>query len=513
VGGSFPARRRKRKLLSLPPDLGPQDTALEVFAGQVSALARAPWLEGVVLRIEGLETGLSGAFALRQQIAKLRAAGKQVVALLTRLDDTAYYLASAADEICVPESAEFAVHGVALELLFMRDALARFGASIDKLAIAEYKNAADSLVRQEMSEPQRRQYSELLDSFSATFREEVAAARGVTPETVGGWIDAGVTSAGQALQLGMIDRVLYEDELLSGKHRTWREAGRFVPVARRTSAAGRVAVITLSGTIVTGRSARSPLPLPLIGGERAGSETLLQAFRAAEADRSTAAIVFFVDSGGGSALASDLIWREVARIRKSKPVVAVMGSLAASGGYYVLTHADHVIAAPVTLTGSIGVVAAKPVLEDFHARYGFNSEVIRRGRYSLLSSSRKPFDDGERALVQRLNSEVYERFTARVAAGRGLSREQVEELARGRIWSGTAALGKGLVDELGDVELGLRRARELAGLPADARSWNVPAAGRLLLPTAEDPTTLQRSLAPLLRERVLLLHDAFLRLG
>src|SRR5690606_18639437 len=219
---------------------------------------------------------------------------------------------------------------------------------------------------------QREQYGALLDSLKLIVSISAAQGRATTQEEVDRWVDEGVTSAVQAEALGMIDEVAYEDELMTAQHQPFATGRRFLPLSTRPVASKRVAVVSLSGNIVPGRSRRLPLPLPLFGDELAGSETVVRALRAAGADGRTAAVVFHVDSGGGSALASDLIWREVKLLAERLPVVAVMGGLAASGGYYVLTHATEVIAAPTTITGSIGVVMTKLVLEEFNARYGFN---------------------------------------------------------------------------------------------------------------------------------------------
>jgi len=504
LSGSYPARKVRRKLFTVPPEVGPRDTTLEEVQEQVAPLADAPWLKGVLFRVEGLKVDLATAGALRELLESLKRAGKRVTAYLTQLDLTAYYLASAADEIVLPEGAELGVFGLGLEPTFMRDALARYGVAFEKLAIREYKNAGDTLVRQEMSAAQREQYERILASLEASVLESIATARKATPEAVRGWIDEGVTSAARAKDLGMIDRVAYEDEVVGKTHKPVREASRFLKARPRPLRGGRVAVVPLEGVIVTGKSRRSPLPLPLVGGAQAGSETLLRALRAAEKDESTEAVVFYVNSGGGSALASDLIWREVVRLKKTKPVVAVMGELAASGGYYVLTHADHVVAAPTTLTGSIGVLTGKFVLERFNEMYGFNPEAVSWGRFALSRSASHPFTDEERALQEKFIAEIYDRFTRRVAAGRKLTQVRVDEIGRGRVWTGRDALEVGLVDELGDVALGLRRAKEIAGLRENAPVWNVAAPAKLLLPSEGDPTTLLRTLEPLWRERALL---------
>lgn len=414
----------------------------------------------------------------------------------------------------MPESAELGVYGFALETVFMKDALARFGIEFEKLAIKEYKNAGDNFARSSMSDAQREHYDALLQSFETTLLTAIATQRAtvtgqpIRPEDVKTWIDTGVSSAEQAKRLGMIDDVLYEDEFLTDAHKPVNAAQRFLK-RHPYDSAERVAVISLLGTIVTGKSRRSGLPIPIIS-TQAGSETLMAAFRQAEEDDSTRAIVFYVDSGGGSALASDLIWREVQRIKRKKPVVAVMGQYAASGGYYVLTHAQHIIAAPTTLTGSIGVLVGKFVQEQFNQKYGFQADVVQRGELARIYSSHKAFSEHERDKVTQFISEVYDRFTARVADGRNLSQTRVDELGRGRVYSGADAYELGLVDELGDIELGIMRARELAGLPEHSPVWNVPAPNKYVLPEASDPTTLLRSLQGLLQERALLLHDALI---
>jgi protease-4 len=501
LSGSYPARRARGPLpRALPTPL--RETSLEELTAQIERLTKAPWLKGVLFRVEGLSVGGATAEALRSLVGRLRRAGKRTSFYLTRLDLLSYFVASAADEVVLPESAELSVFGLALETTFMRDALARYGVAFEKLALRDYKTAGDTLVRQEMSPAQREQYGRLLESLEVTLTEAIAASRGVEKNTVKAWFDEGVTSAARALELGMIDRVAYEDELTGRAHQPLREAARFFPPPLPPLRARKVAVIALEGAIVTGRSRRLPLPLPLVGGAQAGAETLLRAFRAAEADDGVAAVVFYVNSGGGSALASDLIWREVVRLRRVKPVVAVMGEVAASGGFYVLTHADHVIAGGTTLTGSIGVLTGKFVLEEFNRRYGFHPEAIQRGRFALAMSPSHPFTDDERALQARAIAEVYARFVSRVAEGRKLPLERVEELAGGRVWTGRDAHARGLVDELGDLALGVARAREIAGLPEDAPVWNVPAPAKLLLPRGDKATWV--NLYPWREERALL---------
>jgi protease IV len=200
-------------------------------------------------------------------------------------------------------------------------------------------------------------------------------------------------------------------------------------------------------------------------------------------------------------------------LRARKPVVAVMGAVAASGGYYVAAPANRIVAAPTTVTGSIGVMTAKLVLEELYARSGINAEQLRRGRFALLLDPSRPLGDEGRALLQRANEEVYDRFVARVAEGRGLPVERVREIARGRVWAGADALGVGLVDELGDLPLGIARARELGGLGPDAPVWDVHPKEEPLLPSVPDAAALLGFAEQMGREHAWLVLPAILRFG
>lgn len=503
--GSYPARRPRRKLLSLESlTRGERDRSLEELSAQVAALIRLGDLQGVVLRVQGLRVDLATAYALRNQVKRLRAFGKRTVVVAESLDTVSHYVAAAADEVVVPGSAELWIHGTSMTVTFVADALARVGIGFEKLAIGKYKNGPDQLTRSTMSEAQREQLDALLDGIQATVHEAVASDRDREPRDVAGWWDMGVTEAHAALELGIVDRVAYEDEVLGPDHVPAAKAVAFAPGLTR-SGRGRVAVVSLEGNIVPGRSRRSPIPLPVFGASMAGSETLVRSLRQAARDPRNKAVVFHVDSGGGSALASDLIGREIELLAQRMPVVAVMGQMAASGGYYVLTHATRVLAAPTTLTGSIGVFAAKPVLEAFNERYGFNPVTLRRGRFASTMSFATAWDEDETGLMNRYIGEVYRRFVTRVASGRGMTEERVDELGKGRIWSGADALELGLVDELGDLDRAITVAKELAGLGQAAAVVDVKQPQSMVLPVSADAPSVIAAVAPLLRERALLM--------
>jgi len=253
-----------------------------------------------------------------------------------------------------------------------------------------------------------------------------------------------------------------------------------------------------------GRTRRLPLPVPFVG-QQAGATTIVQAVRQAERDRRIAAVVLLVDSPGGSALASDLIWREVWRLRQSKPVVVLMGGRAASGGYLICASAHHIVARPATLTGSIGIWGGKFVLTELLHKLRMGHAVVQCGAAAGLYSELTPFSDQERSRIRRDQGAFYERFKAIVADGRGMTEEQVEEVARGRVWTGAQALEIGLVDELGDFGTALARAKELGGssLVRNPQSyWFVSTALRRCQDSCQDVTRSQRHswAVPLLRD-------------
>jgi protease-4 len=475
--GSFPERTalppRRPFPLSLLP-WPPPPPSVETFTDVLDQLASDPRVKGVVLLISGLSAGPATYGSLRQAVGRFRKSGKRVVAYLHDPSMWPYYLASACDEILAPESASFHVAGFWSEALFLKDTLALVGVKADFEAIAEYKVSPDIFRRAKMTEPHREMLESLLDSLYAEVANSIADGRCTTAKRVRRLLDSVPLTAGQARDAGLLDDVCYEDELPArlGTHErpvallTWDQARRRLIRPRRWRSRWAVGVVSLEGTIVLGSSRQPPLPLPLPlpSVHQAGSDTLVQQLRAAAQDKRLAAIVLHVDSPGGSALASDLIWREVDHLHRTKPVVVYMGNRAASGGYYVSAPAHAIVAGPATLTGSIGIWGGKMVTRALFEKIRAHREVVSRGKAAGLYADIAPFSDEERAKVRAEIGAGYVRFKARVAQGRGMSEEEVEAVARGRVWTGEQAAARGLVDELGDLQTAARRARELAGL-------------------------------------------------
>jgi protease-4 len=276
----------------------------------------------------------------------------------------------------------------------------------------------------------------------------------------------------------LVDVLAFEDELPAllgdggrpARILPWMSARSRIRLPYRWRGAGRqaIGVVQLIGAIVPGESRELPVPVPLLGQQLAGHETVARAFRAAERHPAVKAIVFHVDSGGGSAIASDMIWREVARVQQRKPVVVYMGNVAGSGGYYVACGARHVVANAMTITGSIGVVAGKFTLRDFYERAGLHREIVARGATAAMFSAFTEFTEREWAVLCGWMQDIYGRFTSRVAAGRQQELSQVEAIARGHVYTGRQAHALRLIDEVGDFEAAVRNAKMLAGIREDA---------------------------------------------
>ena len=429
---------------------------------------------GVIVTIGDLPAGLASVQSLRNCFAEFRAGGGRIIAYLADVTTRQYYLASVADAIVMPESGVLNLGGAALEVTFFGEALRRAGVGGEFEQIAEYKSAVEPFTRRGMSEPMREQLNAILDSVYDDLTGEIAAARGLDPAAVRAAIDRSPLSAAEGRDAGLVDDLMYEDELpgyLAAGGRApaivpWRTARRRLRAPFRWRMPGRaVAVIPVRGAIQMGESRpRSPIPLPFARGEASGHASLVRAIRSVARNPLFGAIVLTVDSPGGSALASDLIWRAVVQANRVKPVVAYFGNTAASGGYYVAAGARRIIAQPGTLTGSIGVISGKFTIQELADRAGVHQEILTRGEAAAMTSPFRPFSPEERRRLRTQAEEIYARFLDRVAEGRRLSREQVHAVARGRVWTGRQALQHRLVDRLGDFYVAVDTAKELMGL-------------------------------------------------
>jgi protease-4 len=440
----------------------------------------------LVARIGGKGIGLAAVQELRRAITEFADAGKTTIAWSESFGEFAagnvqYYLATAFEKIWLQPSGDLGLTGIAVERVFLRGVLDRFGADFQVAKRHEFKSAAEQLTETGFSPAARQATDRMTASVTEQLVQAIAERRGLSREHVSDLIDAGPFLAARAQAEGLVDQLGYRDEVydearkLAGPQAAILYLGRYArgkalaERARRTATTlpgshePGVALIYATGAIRRGRSVRG-----LMGGSM-GSDTIAGAIRSAIKDDGTRAIVLRVNSPGGSYVASDTIWREVVRARAGgKPVVASMGDVAASGGYYISMAADEIVAQPGTITGSIGVLTGKPVLGEALGRVGVSSDLITHGAHSAMYSQLRPFTESEWALVNDWLDHIYADFTGKVATGRGMTQEQVHEIAKGRVWTGADALAHGLVDELGGLDDAVAIACRRAGLPATA---------------------------------------------
>ncbi|MDM7923488.1 MAG: signal peptide peptidase SppA [Pyrinomonadaceae bacterium] len=471
------------------PDYAPEDPlqkALGIgqkqsFTGLLTQLRKAKVdnrIGAVLLNINFPSIGWGKADELRDAIKDLRASGKPVYAYMEMGMNRDYYIATAADKIFLPPPGDLWINGFAAEAMFYKGSLDKLGIEAEVIQIGpKYKNAPDQYTRKEMGEGQREVINAVLDEYQTRFATAVSESRGKNAGDVQAIVDGAPYNATQAKEQGLIDGALYIDQV----HEELKtQLGYKAEDPLRTISGGqyreitsdslglnngeRVAVIFASGAITTGSSNDSPF-----GGSMVGSDTVVKAINDAAADTTIKAIVLRVDSPGGSALASDLMWRAIENAKaKGKPVVVSMSDVAASGGYYISTNADKIVAQPSTLTGSIGVFVGKPIVKGLYDWLGITNEYVLRGKNAGIFRESEKWTPEERAKMEEQTNNIYfNNFIPKVAAGRKMSLEQANTVGQGRVWTGTQAKANGLVDEFGGLEKAIDLAKQIANLPAD----------------------------------------------
>jgi protease-4 len=476
--GSFPERKPPpRPFWQRFLPFGESSMSIEELNETLELIANTPKVRGVILRIGPISAPLARVQNIRAAIKRFRDRGKRVVAYTTGLDNHRYLVACAAEEILSVEAASYGVSGVGGAMPFFGEALETIGITVEMTAAGRYKTGVEQFSRSAMSEPHREQQQALLDSVFSDIVEAIAADRGLQVGRVRELIDSSPMTALEAKDAGLLDGFSYEDEMAERLARNgqlaritpWQPARKRLRIPVRWRARQMIAVVSLEGTIAEGESSQLPLPsIPLLG-KTAGSDTVGSILQRAEQDRRVAATIFHVDSPGGYDVPSNLVWRDVLRLRHRKPVVVYMGATAASGGYYVSAPVQYIVAQSATMTGSIGVFNFKVSARALLDRARVHSELLYRGRHALSGPQAVAvaWDEDTRRHMQAITDASYQEFKRHVAEGRGMSEEQVEEIAQGRVWTGKQALERGLVDELGDFEVAVRKAKELAELPLD----------------------------------------------
>jgi len=438
-----------------------QPPSLRTLVESLERGADDPRVSAAVVRVSVLpDAGWATVQELRDALSRFRRSGKPAYAYVEFCGNKEYYLATACDKIYAIPSAILEVTGLRSEVSFFKGTLDKIGVEAQFEGVGKYKNAPNQFTERGFTEPHREQMDALLDGLYGQFVSAVAQGRHRTPEQVQAIVDAGPYDGPSALQAGLVDELLYRDQLEERLKDAGRlTPGRYVKAARGFGFDGRprIALVYVVGDIIPGRSQGSPL-----GGGFAGSDTVAEALKEAREDSAIRAILLRVDSPGGSGSASEVIWREVALARQKKPVVVSMGDVAASGGYYVAMGSDAIVAEPGTITGSIGVFGGKFSLHGLYDKLGMSKEILTRGRHAAVFSTYRPWNDEERTRIRELMEAFYKDFVTKAAQGRRKRYEDVDALAQGRVWTGEEAQRHGLVDRLGGFALALDLAKEKA---------------------------------------------------
>lgn len=477
---------RMRSALTLDPagkilDLELKSLTPQKFLATAQLLDRAlhdPAIAGVLLRPRGSGVGLALAQELRLQLATLRRAGKFTGCHLEDATGSEYYMCAGAEQRWADPAGSIRLMGQSSQVMLFGDALKKIHVRAEFLRIGDQKSAPEQFTRKVMSDPARAQAKELLDDAYARMVGDLALDLKRSPDQVMALMDEGPYLAQPGLEAGLLHGVADRSELGRGDpNHPIAKLGLTRAVAerqpRRFGVASRLGLVLVDGTIVDGES----VDIPLIGLHSSGGTTVVQAIDGLAADPTVRAIVVRIDSPGGSVLASDQIWRAIYRARQRKPVVASMGAVAASGGYYVASAAHEIWADPSTLTGSIGIFFGKVDVSALAERLGISVELLERGRHAGAESAFRGLTTAERGMLADRLRVYYRMFLERVATGRGMTVQAVDAVGRGRVFSGDAAKRVKLVDHLGGVSSALVRARELAHLPTDAEVAVVPGGG------------------------------------
>jgi protease-4 len=426
----------------------------------------------VVIRPTGTAALWGKVEEVRDAILDFKTSRKPIVAYLEYGGQQEYFVATACDKVFLMPASSLDLTGLASYELFLRGMLDKVGAYPDALHVGDYKTASNVYTEKTYTPAHREMAASLNTDLFGQLLRALADGRHKSEAEIRELIDHGPYLPEDAVRAGLVDDLAYEDELddkvqlsAGGKVRFLEQSEyRSIPTTSLGLDRGqRIAVIYAVGLISSGQSSYdSPQ------GQVAGSDTLVEYLRKARGDRSIKAIVLRIDSPGGSAIASDVIWREVMLTRDVKPVIASMSDVAASGGYYIAMSANTIVAQPATLTGSIGVVMVKFAIDGTLKKLGLNMEHVQQGRYADLYSPVRPFTAEERAKVQEQMQATYDGFVEKAAAGRNTTPEKIDAIGQGRVWTGRQAKALGLVDELGGLERAVAIAKERAKIAQDA---------------------------------------------
>ncbi len=427
-------------------------------------------IEKLFLHVRGTGLGWANMFELHRQLLDFKTSGKAIVAFVEYAGNRDYFLASAAGRIYLHPRGMIDLRGVRAELMFVKSALDKLGVEAEFERFGDYKDAPDMFLRENMSEASREAIGEVVDTLHETMVTAIAEGRGIDPPAVNALIAAGPFTAEQAKEHRLVNELLYEDEVRAklaeeGEEPKTMTVANYHQASRRSSFSvdGRIALIYGVGAIVGGANREDS-----VFGRVMGSDTIGNAFKAVREDDSIDAVIFRIDSPGGSDVASDVIWREAQLTREKKPVIVSMANVAASGGYWIAMASDAILAEPTTITGSIGIYAGKFNLSGLYEKIGVSRDGVSSAPNADFFSDSRRFTPRERKQFRAIIESGYQAFLERVAEARGKTTAEVHAVAQGRVWTGRSALEHGLIDELGGLERAIAIAKEKIDLePTD----------------------------------------------
>jgi len=442
-------------------------------------------ISGIFMRLSAIPTSMATVEEIRDALMDFKESGKFIIAHADVYTQKSYYLATVADKIYLTPTGDFDFKGLSASVLYFKRALDKLGVDVQVIRHGDYKSAVEPFLTNEMSEENREQLDAMISSVWGKMLDEISTARGITEDDLNMYADElAVAMDDQALDKKMVDGIKYYDEVLDElRELTGTDEDDDIPSIslkryadvtsgeKKEATSNRIAVIYAMGSVVTGDAGEGSI----------GSDRIAKAIRKARKDDKVKAIVFRVNSGGGSALASEVIYREVKLAAETKPVVASLGDVAASGGYYIVCPADTIVASETTITGSIGVFGIIPNMQELmNDKIGITTGVVKTNKYADIMSTTRPMTEDEHTMIKKYIDDVYTTFVNHVAEGRSMTFEEVDAIGGGHVWSGVNAMEIGLIDLYGGLEKSIEVAAEMAGID----TYRVNS-----LPTLEDPIT------------------------
>ena len=437
-----------------------------------SAIAHAkddPKIKGIYIDAPYILAGFAKIEELRSAIEDFKESGKFVISYSDFFTEGGYYISTVADQVYMSPVGIFEFNGISAEISFYKELLEKLEIQPLVFRVGDYKSAVEPFLRSDMSEDNRRQYDSFINSIYKTMIESMASSRGIDPADLRRMSDnLEVKNSNDAKEMNLLDDLLYEDEvenlirekidLEKGVDINFISASRYYKSYTSGYSPNRIAVVVASGEIVMGKGDQ----------ENIGSDVFIEDIRKAAANDRVKAIILRINSPGGNYIATDLLWNEIKKASEVKPVIASLSDYAASGGYYLAMACDTIISDRSTITGSIGVFRLQFTIQDFlKNKLGITSDRVNTGKFSDMNTALRPMSDAEKQIIQNEVNEVYDVFLTKASAGRGLSKDSINKIAGGRVWTGTQALENGLVDMIGGFDEAVKLTADLAGIADD----------------------------------------------